>query len=100
MVVLKNGLLFDGVLYAVLDLVRGLFRLEVHQTAGVFPVFEDMNDGVCRPLALIAGVITAGAARPAVFQRSRRGDACSSSVNRLFGDKYQCPISNTTPIPR
>ena len=74
MVVLKNGLLFDGVLYAVLDLVRGLFRLEVHQTAGVFPVFEDMNDGVCCPLALIAGVITAGAARPAVFQRSRRGD--------------------------
>ena len=33
------------VLYTVLDLVRGLLRLEVYQTAGVLPVFEDMNDG-------------------------------------------------------
>ena len=74
MVVLKNGLLLHGVLYTVLDLVRGLLRLEVHQTAGVLPVFEDMHDGVRRPLALIAGVVAAGAARPAVFKRSRRGD--------------------------
>ena len=74
MVVLKNGLLLHGVLYTVLDLVRGLLRLEVHQTAGVLPVFEDMHDGVRRPLALIAGVVAAGAARPAVFQRPRRRD--------------------------
>ena len=74
MVVLKNGLLLHGVLYTVLDLVRGLLRLEVYQTAGVLPVFEDMNDGVRRPFALIAGVVAAGAARPAVFQRPRRGD--------------------------
>ena len=46
MVVLKNGLLLNGVLYAVLDLVRGLFRLEVYQTAGVLPIFKDMHDGV------------------------------------------------------
>ena len=41
MVVLKNGLLLHGVFYTVLDLVRGLLRLEVYQTAGVLPVFED-----------------------------------------------------------
>ena len=35
MVVLENGLLLDGVLYAVLDLIRRLFRFEVHQTSGV-----------------------------------------------------------------
>ena len=60
MVVRENGLLLHGVLYAVLDLVRGLLRLEVYQTAGALPVFEDMNDGVCRPFALIAGVVAAG----------------------------------------
>ena len=43
MVVLKNGLLLYGVLYTVLDLVRGLLRLEVYQTAGVLPVFEDLQ---------------------------------------------------------
>ena len=43
MVVLKNGLLLNGVLYAVLDLVRGLFRLEVYQTAGVLLIFKDMS---------------------------------------------------------
>ena len=53
MVVLENGLLLDGVLYAVLDLIRRLFRFEVHQTSGVLSVFEDMNDGVGRPFALI-----------------------------------------------
>ena len=46
-------------LYTVLDLVRGLLRREVYQTAGVLPVFEDMNDGVRRPFALIAGVVAA-----------------------------------------
>ena len=74
MVVLKNGLLLDGVLYAVLGLVRGLLRLEVYQTAGVLPVFQQVDNGICRPFALIAGVVAAGAARPAVFQRPRRGD--------------------------
>ena len=54
MVVLKNGLLLNGIFYAVLGLVRGLFRLEVYQTAGVLPVFEDMNDGVRRPFTLCA----------------------------------------------
>ena len=37
--------------------------------------FQDMDDSIGRPLALIAGVVAAGAARPAVFQRTRRGDA-------------------------
>ena len=70
MVVGENGLLFHGVLYAVLGLVRGLFRLEVYQTAGVLPVFEDMNDGVRRPFALIAGVVAAGAACPCLLYTS------------------------------
>lgn len=39
----KNILLLDGVLYAGLDLVRGFFRLEIHQTASVFPIFKDMT---------------------------------------------------------
>ena len=46
---------------------------EIYQTACVFPVFKDMHYGISRPLALIAGVVAAGAARPAVFQRPRRG---------------------------
>src|SRR5699024_2131508 len=74
MVIRENGLLLDRVLYTVLDLVRRLLRLEVYQTAGVLPVFEDMDNGICRPFALIAAVVAAGAARPAVFQRPRRGD--------------------------
>ena len=74
MVIWEDSLLLDGVLNAVLDLVRGLLRLEVYQTAGVLPIFKDMHDGVCRPLALIAGVVTAGAACPLIFQRPRRGD--------------------------
>ncbi len=57
-----------------LALCKRFFRLEVYQTARVFPVFKDMHNGIGRPLALIAGVVAAGAARPAVFQRSRRGD--------------------------
>ena len=47
MVVLENGLLLDGVLYAVLDLIRRLFRFEVHQTSGVLSVFEDMTSADC-----------------------------------------------------
>ena len=74
MVVLENRLLLNGILYAVLGLVRGLFRLEIHQTAGVFPVFKDMHHGVGRPFALIAGVVTAGATCPLIFQRPRRRD--------------------------
>ena len=54
--------------------VGQLLGLEVYQTACVFPVFKDMHNGIGRPLALIAGVVAAGAARPAVFQRPRRGD--------------------------
>ena len=52
-------------------IVRALSLIHI---SGVLPVFEDMHDGVRRPLALIAGVVAAGAARPAVFQRPRRGD--------------------------
>ena len=74
MVVLENRLFLNGVLYAVLGLVGRLLRLEVYQTARVLPVFKDMYHGIGRPLALIAGVVAAGAARPAVFQRPRRGD--------------------------
>ena len=36
-VVLENHLLFRGVFYTVLDFVREVFRLEVYQTARVFP---------------------------------------------------------------
>ena len=74
MVVRENGLLLNGVLYAMLGLVRGLLRLEVYQTAGVLPVFQQVDNRVCSPFTLIAGVVAAGAARPAVFQRPRRGD--------------------------
>ena len=73
-VVLENHLLFRGIFYTVLDFVRELFCLEVYQTACVFPVFKDMHNGIGRPLALIAGVVAAGAARPTVFQRPRRED--------------------------
>ena len=73
-VILENHLLFRGIFYTVLDFVREFFRLEVYQTACVFPVFKDMHNGIGRPLALIARVVAAGAARPAVFQRPRRGD--------------------------
>ena len=73
-VVLENHLLFRGIFYTVLDFVRKFFCLEIYQTACVFPVFKDMHYGIGRPLALIAGVVAAGAARPAVFKRSRRGD--------------------------
>ncbi len=72
--VLENHLLFQGIFYTVLDFVRKFFCLEIYQTACVFPVFKDMHYGISRPLALIAGVVAAGAARPAVFQRPRRGD--------------------------
>ena len=68
MVIWEDSLLLDGVLNAVLDLVRGLLRLEVYQTASVLPVFQQMDDGVCRPLALIAGVVTVGVSRPAVMK--------------------------------
>ena len=47
MVVLKNGLLLHGVFYTVLDLVRGLLRLEFYQTASVLPVFQQMDDEMC-----------------------------------------------------
>ena len=73
-VVLEYRLLFLRVFYAVLDFIREFFRLEVYQAARVFPVFKDMHNGIGCPLALIAGVVAAGAARPAVFQRPRRGD--------------------------
>ena len=64
-VVLENHLLLRGIFYAVLDFVRGLFCLEIYQTACVFPVFKDMHNGIGRPLALIAGVVAAGAAQQA-----------------------------------
>ena len=33
-----------------------------------------MDNGICRPSVRVIGVVAAGAARPAVFQRPRRGD--------------------------
>ena len=63
MVIWEDSLLLDGVLNAVLDLVRGLLRLEDYQSAGVLPVLKDMNDGVRRPFPLIVGVVAAGDAR-------------------------------------
>jgi hypothetical protein len=84
MVVLENGLLLDGVLYAVLDLIRRLFRFEVYQTAGVLPVFEDMNDGVGRPFALIAWVIAAGAACPLYSSVPGVGICCSVSIRAIL----------------
>ena len=88
-VVLENHLLFRGIFYTVLDFVRKFFCLEVYQTARVFPVFKDMHNGIGRPLALIAGVVAAGAARPAVFKRSRRGDLllCEGFRIRML-DRY------------
>jgi len=74
MVVLENRLFLNGVVYAVLHLVGRFFRLEVHKTACVFPVFQQMNNGIGRPLTFIAGVVAAYAACALVFQRSRRGD--------------------------
>ena len=58
MVVLKNRLLFRGIFYAVFQLVGRLLGLKVYQTARIFPVFQ-MNHGIGRPLALIAGVVAA-----------------------------------------
>ena len=85
MVVFKNRLFLNGVFNAVLDLVGRLFGLEVYQTAGVLPVFKDMNDGVRRPFALITGVVAACAACPAVFQRSRRWDLLLGKHTGDFG---------------
>src|SRR5699024_9474182 len=85
MVVGENGLLLHGVLYTVLDLVRGLLRLEVYQTAGVLPGFEDMNDGVRRPFALMAGTVVACAAGPTVFLRSRRGELLLRTLTASLG---------------
>ena len=87
--VLKNSLLLDGVLYTVLDLVRGLFCLEVYQTAGVLSVFEDMNDGVRRPFALIAGVVAAGisgASRKAGFGEGTPQQVSREGQNRRIAD--------------
>ena len=53
MVVLENRLFLNGVVYAVLHLVGRFFRLEVHKTACVFPVFQQMNNGIGRPLTFI-----------------------------------------------
>ena len=44
MVVRENGLLLDGVLYAVLGFVRGLLRLEVYQTAGVLSNLRQVTE--------------------------------------------------------
>ena len=43
MVVLENCLFLNGIFYAVLGLVGRFFRLEVHQTSHVLPVFKDMH---------------------------------------------------------
>ena len=44
-----------GIFYAVFELVGRLLRLKVYQTARILPVFQEMNHGIGRPLALIAG---------------------------------------------
>ena len=79
-VVLEYRLLFLRVFYAVLDFIREFFRLEVYQAARVFPVFKDMHNGIGCPLALIAGVVAAGAARPAVdvYKRQTRQSMISN----------------------
>ena len=74
MVVLKDCLLVLAVVDNLAALVGLGGSLEVLKAARVFPVFKDMYHGVRRPFALIAGVVAACASRPAVFQRSRRGD--------------------------
>ena len=74
MVVLENRLFLNGIVYAVLHLVGRFFRLEVHKTACVLPVFQKMNNSIGRPLTFIAGVVAACAACALVFQRPRRGD--------------------------
>ncbi len=82
-VVLKDCLLFGGVLLALLYLVGHFLGSEVHKAARVFPVFKDMRHGVCRPSALIAGVVAAGASRPAVVQRFRRGDLLLDEIRAM-----------------
>ena len=72
--VLENDLLFLRVFHAGLHLVGHLLRLEVDQMPQILLAFQDMDDSIGRPLTLIAGVVAAGAARPAVLKRPRRGD--------------------------
>lgn len=55
MVIWEDSLLLDGVLNAVLDLVRGLLRLEVYQTASVLPVFQQMDGGAVKVAAQLPG---------------------------------------------
>ena len=68
MVVFKDCLLILVIVndFAALVGLRG--SLEVYQTARVLPVFKDMHNGIGRPLALIAGVVTVGVSRPAVMK--------------------------------
>ena len=97
MAVLKNGPLLDGVS----TLCLTLYRFAVNQTAGVLPIFKDINDGVHRPLAPIAGVVAAGAARPVVFQRSRHRFALgqhTGKLNRAVPDKAMMYICLTTGV--
>ena len=93
-VVLKNHLLFGGILLALLYLVGHFLGLEVHKTARVFPVFKDMRHGVCRPPAL----------KQAIFNRRA---AAREGENTEVGTRFLCllrmflslmPLSLTTEL--
>ena len=58
-----------------------------------------MRHGVCRPLALIAGVVAAGASRPAVFQRSRRGDLLLGKHTGYLGRTVPRKAKAVYPLP-
>ena len=71
--VLKDCLFFFGVLLALLYLVGHFLGLEVYKAACVFPVFKDMRHGVCRPPALIAGVVAVMALDRAIRNQGSEG---------------------------
>ena len=58
--IFKYHPLFLRVLHAGLDFIRLLFRLKIHRMSHVFLVFQNVNNGICRPLAGIVRVVAAG----------------------------------------
>ena len=54
--------------------------------------FKDMDNGICRPSVRVIGVVAAGAARPAVFQRPRRGDLLPEEKEVGYPVKGNSPL--------
>ena len=83
--VLEYRLLFLRVFYAGLHFVGDFLSLEVYRMPQILLAFKDMDNGICRPSVRVIGVVAAGAARPAVFQRPRRGDFLLGEHTGDFG---------------